>query len=58
MASARKKFKAKNQTPDDAHLYAEFLTALLDGTIAATKLVENRNGNGSLKDFDYDDPNG
>ena len=58
MATARKKFKPKNPTPDDAHMYAEFMAALLAGSVKASKLIENRNGHGSLIDFDYDDPNG
>lgn len=64
MASKRKTFtlppQANGKDPprdDDPAMYAAFMGALLDGTIAATALIESRRGNGKLQ-FDYDDPNG
>lgn len=59
MATARKTFNRHNhperfEPPD---VFADFLKDLLSGAIAATKLVETRNGRGNLV-LTYDDPNG
>jgi hypothetical protein len=59
MASAKKRYTPhRGPTPTDAHVYAEFVKDLLDGTIKATALDDRRDGQGRLRPLDYDDPNG
>ncbi len=58
MASARKPYTPhRGPVPTDAHVYAEFIKDLLDGTVKATQLIDGRNGQGKPA-FQYDDPNG
>ncbi len=58
MASARKTHSPKRPTPSEPHRYGAFLGDLLDGSIVATALHEQRNGQGRLIRLEYDDPNG
>ena len=58
MASARKPHAPKGRVPSDQHRYHAFIGDLLDGTIAATALHEQRDGQGRIVRLEYDDPNG
>jgi len=49
----RKPFNPKKEAPTEAHLYGEFMSSLLDGTIKAERLVETTRG-GKIA-LDYDD---
>ncbi len=56
--AARKKPYNPHRGPASthAHLYAEFMADLLDGTIKATSVEEKRTG--QRVDLEYTDPNG
>lgn len=57
MASRKKAYVPhRGDVPTDAHLYAEFISDLLDGTVKATDVQEKRTG--KKLDLDYTDPNG
>ena len=59
MASRRKRYRPSRR-PDlygDPAEYAKFLADLLEGSITATRLVEERGPNGKLE-LSYDDPQG
>jgi len=60
MATTRKRFNPKGAVRGDKFAYAEFIAAVLDGTIVATKLVESRDtpAQGNAIKLEYDDPNG
>lgn len=53
---ARKTFTVPRQTPSNAHIYAEFMAALLAGTVTAVKLIETVNGRGRITKLEYDEP--
>jgi len=64
MATRRKPFvpkppqrKPRKSSDIDAYGHADFLRALLAGTVQATKLIEARDSLGRLV-LAYDDPNG
>ena len=57
MATRRKRFNPPRPAPTDEHRYAEFVAALLDGTITAARVVPSRDSDGNLI-LSYDDPNG
>ena len=59
MATRRRRFVRTQQPADesDSATYANFIADLLDGQVAATRIVTSRDGRGKLV-IDYDDPNG
>lgn len=62
MASTRKNYNPKGQTPTEVHVFYEFMADLLagraNGGISATRCYEVRNPNGKLIRLEYDDPQG
>lgn len=60
MASRRKKFPTQGPVQGDAFARAEFIAALLAGTITATRLYDGpaQHLPNGKPDFEYDDPNG
>ena len=56
MATRRKRFRPTGRAETPAHMYAQFVAALLAGTITAEAIIESTE-NGRVV-LDYDDPNG
>ena len=58
MASARKTYVPQGAKRTNPQQYAQFIAALLGGTVVATALIETKDAQGRLTKIEYDDPNG